>query len=122
MQKFAGPLILIGLGCAWLLKALNVSNSVDWVWVILLGVIGVVLLIWRPTARWRLGTGLWLLGACLTSLLRMLGQIEVKHEVPILVILAGLFWGAMSLLPANAKEKAAGEKTADQQANPDENR
>lgn len=105
MQKYAGPLILIALGCAWLLKALNIHAGIDWVWVIGVGALGIVLLIWRPLKRWRLGAGLWLLAASITSLLRMLGQITVEVEIPVLVILAGMFWGGLLLVPIPEEDR-----------------
>lgn len=113
MGRFTFPVIITALGLAWLLKIVFVEASIDWVWVILLIVVGGLLLIKRPLERVRLAIGLWMLIAAVSSILRQSGLMAADIEVPILIIAFGLLAALAQALPGPeqaAKEGAAKKK------------
>jgi hypothetical protein len=87
-KALAAPILIIALGVGWLLTAQNIVPGVNWIWVVGLGVTGVLILaasIDKVTAV----VGPFLIAATFFSLMRQTGRISVDTEVPWLVIVFG---------------------------------
>ena len=100
-KALAAPILIIALGVGWLLTTQNIVPGVDWIWVVGLGVTGVLILaagIDKVTAV----VGLFLIAATFFSLMRQTGRISVDTEVPSLVIVFGTLLLLAKLLPIPA--------------------
>src|SRR5437763_8461457 len=84
------PLLIVGLGVAWLLNVLEVMRAVDWVWTLGLALVGVVVLVTGKLTRQGFVVGIFLLAASVLSLLRQTGRLRMDIEVPVLVIILRL--------------------------------
>ena len=83
------PLLLITVGVGWLLSTLGVAPSIDWVWTLGLGMIGIMTFVVAGLDKITVVIGpFFLLASCL-SILRQTGRLQVDVEVPILVIFSG---------------------------------
>ncbi len=96
MKRFTAPIIIITLGIAWLLTALQVLPSVNWVWVLGIAVAGVLILGLGGRTRTSLVLGIYLLICAGFSIARQSGTISQAIELPTLVII----FGALSLIAA----------------------
>ncbi len=90
MPHLIAPLLIIAVGIGWLLQVKHVMPQVDWVWIILLGTIGVLLPIIGKASRATLIVGPFLTVWAITSFLRQTGTITFEIQGPILVITLGL--------------------------------
>ena len=93
------PILLISLGTGWLLTALGIAPTIDWVWTISLAAIGLAVLVINGVDKVSLVLGPIFVVASALSLLRQTGRMRSDLEVPILVILLGVLL-VIARLPA----------------------
>jgi len=94
--------LIIALGVAWLLNAMNVIPKVDWLWVIALGVPGILLLTLTKLDRFNFVAGLSLIVSSVLAVLRSTERISVNIEAPVLFITVGILLFLAQLLPLPA--------------------
>jgi hypothetical protein len=85
-------LLIVAIGCAWLLNTLHVIAGVDWVWTLALGVTGVITLVWTRINKITFIMGLFLIIGSIFSVARQTGLLRIDVEVPLLVILFGILF------------------------------
>lgn len=95
-------LLIIALGVAWLLNVMRVIAGVDWIWVMALGISGILLLALARLDRFNFVVGTSLIVCSVLSLLRELGHLTIHLELPILFICVGLLLLFSHLLPLPA--------------------
>lgn len=93
------PILVIGLGVAWLLTALKILPVVDWVWTGGLGLCGILALALGGLNKFSVVVGPFLLIGSIFSILRQTGRLAVDLELPILFIIFGVLLLASHLLP-----------------------
>lgn len=86
------PILLIAVGIGWLLSALGIAPSIDWVWTLGLATIGVVPFLLGGFDKFSVVIGPLFLLASLLSVLRQTGKLDFNVEIPILVIWTGLLF------------------------------
>lgn len=84
------PILLITLGVGWLLTTLNVIPQIDWVWTLLVGLVGVLTFALGGIDKVTVVVGPFFILASILSVLRQTGQLTIDVEIPILVIVAGV--------------------------------
>ncbi len=84
------PLLLIAVGAGWLLSALGVAPSIDWIWTLGLAVVGLLTLAISGIDKFSIVVGPFFFIASGLSILRQSDRLPLEVEVPILVILAGI--------------------------------
>lgn len=84
------PILLITLGVGWLLTTLNVMPQIDWVWTLLVGLVGVLTFALGGIDKVTVVVGPFFILASILSVLRQTGQLTIDVEIPILVIVAGV--------------------------------
>ena len=97
-KALVAPILIIALGVGWLLTTQNIVPGVNWIWVVGLGVTGVLILaasIDKVTAV----VGPFLIAATFFSLMCETGYISVDTEVPSLVIAFGTLMLLATALP-----------------------
>lgn len=92
------PILIIGIGIGWLLNAMEIFPVMDWLWSILLGLTGVLIIAFGGKNSMTLLLGPSFLVGCLFSVLRQLSVLDVKYEVPTLMIAFGVIWLIVTLL------------------------
>lgn len=90
-KRFLFPVILLTIGAGHLLNVQGFIPQVDWLWTGLLGVAGLLILIIGSRNKMTFTIGPWLIVVSICSFLRETGRLEMKTEVPILVISLGAF-------------------------------
>ncbi len=98
-KSLAAPILIIALGLGWLLTTRNVVPGVNWVWILGLGVTGVLIPLVGGVDKVTIVVGPLLIAATIFSLLRQTGHISVDTEVPSLVITLGALMLAATVLP-----------------------
>ncbi len=93
------PILIIGLGVAWLLTNLKILPGVDWVWTGGLGLCGILTLALGGMNKFSVVVGPFLLVGSIFSILRQTGRLSVDLELPILFIVFGVLLLASYLLP-----------------------
>ncbi|MHC4696496.1 MAG: hypothetical protein ACYTFA_07135 [Planctomycetota bacterium] len=88
--SIAIPACLIAMGTGWLLTTHDVLPGVNWVWVLGLGIVGVLILALGGIDRFTLVVGPFLIISSVFSILRQRGRISPDTEIPCLVIAAGI--------------------------------
>ena len=88
-KTLIAPILLIGVGVGWLLTSMNIVPGMNWVWTLGLAVAGIVALL-TGFDKVTFVTGFFFIFASILSYLRQTERIVVDHEMPILVILAGV--------------------------------
>ena len=83
------PILLITVGFGWLLTAQEVIPGVNWVWVLGLGIVGVLTFALGGVNKFTVVVGPFLIVCTIFSLLRQTGRMSIDTEIPALVILAG---------------------------------
>lgn len=86
------PILLIAVGVGWLLSALGIAPSIDWVWTLGLATIGVVAFLLGGIDKFTVVVGPLFLLASLLSVLRQTGRLDFNVEIPILVIWSGILF------------------------------
>lgn len=89
-QPLIVALLLIILGCGWLLNNLEIVPGVNWIWTLGLGLIGVAWLAWGGINKLTAVVGPFLISASILSYLRQTGDLAERHELPGLMVLLGL--------------------------------
>ena len=92
-------LLIVALGVAWLLNAMRVAPQLDWIWIIGLGVSGILLLTVTRLDRFNFVAGLSLIVSSVLAALRQSGTIAVNIEAPVLFITIGVLLLLAQLLP-----------------------
>jgi hypothetical protein len=82
--------LLITLGVGWLLTTLNVMPQIDWVWTLLVGLVGVLTFALGGIDKVTVVVGPFFILASILSVLRQTGQLTIEVEIPLLVIAAGV--------------------------------
>lgn len=93
------PVLIIGLGVAWLLTTLKILPGVDWIWTGSLGICGILTLAVSGLNKFSVVVGPFLLIGSIFSVLRQTGKLAVDLELPILFIIFGVLLLAAYLLP-----------------------
>ncbi len=95
-------LLIIALGVAWLLNVTKVIPRVDWVWVMGLGVSGILLLAFAQMDRFNFVIGVSLIVSSILSVMRQTGRLVINIEAPVLFITVGILLFLSQLLPLPA--------------------
>ncbi len=86
MNRIAIPIVVIAVGIGWLLTVHGVLPGVNWIWVIILGVAGLLVPALGGIDKGTMVVGPFLLLATILSLLRQTDRLSIDTEVPLLVI------------------------------------
>ena len=97
-STMAAPIFIMALGVGWLLTNLDVVPGVNWIWILGLGITGLLILI-SSIDKVTVVIGPFLIAATIFSILRQTGRISVDTEVPSLVIVFGALMLIARLLP-----------------------
>jgi hypothetical protein len=88
------PLILaislIVLGAGWMLNNLQITPDVNWVWILGLGIAGIVFLVAGGINKVTIIIGPFLAIASILSYLRQSGKLDTAYELPGLTALLGV--------------------------------
>lgn len=103
-QPIVVSLLTIGVGVAWLLNKMAIVPGVNWVWIAALAATGMVILALSGLNKLTVVTGPFLIVAAAMSYMRQTGQMNLDHEVPILVIVLGvlMLFAAATKIPSPA--------------------
>ena len=96
-------LLIIALGVAWLLNAMRIAPDLDWIWIIGLGVSGILLLSVTRLDRFNFIAGVSLIVSSVLAALRQSGKITINIEAPVLFITVGILLFVAQLLPLPSK-------------------
>jgi hypothetical protein len=99
MKKLVAPILIIALGVGWLLTTHNVVPGVNWIWILALGVTGLLILAVGGIDKVTVVVGPFLIAATIFSILRQTGRMSVDTEVPSLVITFGALMLLAKALP-----------------------
>jgi hypothetical protein len=83
------PLLLITFGVGWLLTSLGLVPSIDWVWTLGIGAVGVLTLAFGGVNKFTIVVGPFLIISSCFSFLRQMGMLRFEVEAPLLVIFFG---------------------------------
>lgn len=84
------PVLLIVVGVGWLLTTLGLAPGINWIWTLGLAAAGLLPFLLHGIDKFTVSVGPFFLIASLLSVLRQSGRLSIDHEMPILVILAGV--------------------------------
>jgi hypothetical protein len=101
-RSLAVPILIIAVGVGWMLTVHHVLPGVNWIWLLMLAIAGVLVIIVGGPDKVTLVIGPFLIIATMFSLLRQTGRISIDSEVPALVILLGVLMLLVRLLPVPA--------------------
>ena len=87
--RYIIPVIVLTIGVGHLLNVQGFIPQVDWLWIGMLGVVGILTLIFGSRNKMTFTLGPWLIVMAVCSFLRKVDIISMKTEVPILVITLG---------------------------------
>ena len=95
------PLLLITFGVGWLLTSLGLMPSIDWIWTLGIGVVGVLTLAFGGVNKFTIVVGPFLILSSCFSYLRQMGILRFEVEAPLLVIVFGtlLFLAQLPSIP-----------------------
>ncbi len=99
MKRIIAPILLITVGIAWLLSVMDVIPQINWLWVLGLGVSGILTLVVGGLTKTTFVVGPSLIVGSVFSILRQLGRLNGNYEVPILVIIIGALMLLANVLP-----------------------
>ena len=102
--------LIVALGIAWLLNAMRVAPNLDWIWIIGLGVSGILLLTVTRMDRFNFVAGLSLIVSSVLAVLRQSGKLTVNVEAPVLFITIGMLLLLAQFIPLPASAPALEEK------------
>jgi hypothetical protein len=112
-------LLIIALGVAWLLNVTKVIPGVDWVWVMGLGVSGILLLAFAQMDRFNFVVGVSLIVSSILSVLRQTGKLVINIEAPVLFITVGILLFLSQLLPIPAPGEPEKKQPAPPETKPE---
>lgn len=109
MPQLIAPLILIAVGIGWLLHSQDVIPGVNWIWVLLLGTVGLSILLVGQKSRTSLIAGPFLMCWAGLTFARQTEVLPASIEGPALVIVFGVLLAATRLFkgPETANATAA---------------
>lgn len=84
------PVLLIAIGTGWLLTSIGVMPGIDWVWILSLGVFGILAFLLSGFDKVSVVVGPFFILTSFLSILRQPGRLSMDVEVPILVIVVGV--------------------------------
>ena len=90
--------MIVGFGVLWLLSELNWMPPFPWIWTMGLAGAGVLTLIIGGINKQTMVVGPYLMICAVFSVLRHTGRIEPRVEIPVLVIVFGLWMFVVILL------------------------
>jgi hypothetical protein len=89
--KPAIPILIFTVGAGWLLTARGFAPGVNWIWILGLGVIGILTFVLSSGIdKVSVVLGPFFLLASLLSVLRQTGRLSLDIEMPLLVISVGV--------------------------------
>ena len=83
------PILLVALGCGWLLATLKLAPQILWIWTLGLAAVGILTFLIGGFDKVTVVIGPFFLATSLLSVLRQTGRLRFDVEVPILVIVLG---------------------------------
>lgn len=89
-QPLIASLLLIAVGCGWLLNNLEIVPGVNWIWTLGLGLIGIAWLAIGGVNKLTAVLGPFLIFASILSYLRQTDRLDERHELPGLMVLLGV--------------------------------
>jgi hypothetical protein len=85
------PVLIIAVGVGWLLTAQGYAPGVNWIWILGLGVVGILTFVLsKGFDKVSVVLGPFFLLASLLSVLRQTGRLSLDIEMPVLVISVGV--------------------------------
>ncbi len=99
MKRIAIPITIIVVGIGWLLTVHGVLPGVNWLWVLALGLAGVLVPALLGIDKATMVIGPFLILSTIMSLLRQTDRISIDTEVPLLVIGLGVLLLVVQLTP-----------------------
>ena len=106
------PVLIIGLGVAWLLNVLHFVPGVNWLWTGGLGVCGILLVAIGGLNKLSVVLGPFLLIGSVLSVLRQTGRLSETIEMPVLFIVLGVLLLLAYLLPLPLPEFLQNDNSA----------
>lgn len=102
MTRFIIPALVVGLGILWMLDVLGVMPPLGIVWIVGLAGIGIGIFASRGFNKESFPWGGFFFACAACSLLRQLGILEFKVELPLLLIILGVLLGInqTAIIPA----------------------
>lgn len=109
MNRLVAPLILIALGIGWLLHAQDVIPGVNWIWVLLLGTVGLSILLVGNWTRTSIIAGPFLMIWAILTFCRQTDRLSASFEGPALVIAFGVLLAISRIvrLPESSERKTS---------------
>jgi len=92
-------LALVIVGTGWLLTVMKVVPGVNWVWIAALALTGLMPIATAGLNKVTAFGGVFMIVASFASLLRQMDVLSINHEVPGLVIAAGILLVLVAVLP-----------------------
>jgi hypothetical protein len=83
------PILLIAFGVGWLLTSLGIAPSIDWIWTLGIGTVGLLTLAFGGLNKFTVVVGPFLILSSAFAYLRQLGVLRFEVEAPLLVIVFG---------------------------------
>lgn len=93
MSRFVIPAMVAGLGALWMLDVLGVTPPLGMAWIVGLAGIGIAIFASRGFNKESFPWGAFFFACAGCSLLRQLGFLEFKVELPLLLIVLGVLLG-----------------------------
>ena len=93
MRKYIIPALIAGFGLVWLLDTLDIVPPLNIVWTIGLLAIGIGVFAGSGFNKEAFPWGAFFIASAGCSVLRQMGMLPLRIEMPLLVILLGLFLG-----------------------------
>ncbi|MBI1370471.1 MAG: hypothetical protein GC162_17685 [Planctomycetes bacterium] len=91
--------LTIALGIAWLLNNMHIIRGVDWVWTILLAIVGILTIVLGGINKLSIVVGPFMIVASVLSVMRQTGHLSFDQEVPTLVIVLGALMFVATVFP-----------------------
>ncbi len=101
--------LIIALGVAWLLNAMRIAPNLDWIWIIGLGVSGILLLTITRLDRFNFVAGVSLIVSSVLAALRQSGRLTINIEAPVLFITVGILLFLAQILPLASTASDSGK-------------
>ena len=98
-KTLAAPILIITLGVGWLLTVHNILPGVNWIWILGLGILGLLILFAGGVDKVTVVIGPFFIVSTFFSLMRQTGRISIDTEVPSLFITFGVLMLLAKLLP-----------------------
>lgn len=89
-QTIVLPVLLISIGCGWLLSVLGVVPDINWVWTLGLAVFGFLTFAVGGFDKMTVVVGSFFIVTSCLSVMRQTGRLAIDVEVPILVMVSGV--------------------------------